>query len=756
MSSAIRTVALAALALAVWALAKYGEAMPTPLPANAPPTQFSAQRAEVTLARILGLERPHPASTPENAAVRARILKEFATLGVPVITDTAMGCNLEKRAGFLACGTVTDIIAGVRGGTGKSVILLAHYDSVPAGPGAADDESGVATVLETARALRARGGKTRHPVMAVLTDGEEYGLLGANAFLDNPALRDRVGVAINVEARGNRGQSRLFQTSPGAAKLIDLYAANVPSYATSSFYAEIYKYMPNDTDLTPFIHDGLPSVNFAFADNVAHYHTPLDLRRNLSLATLQQHGDNMLGMAAALANTDFTSLKSHDEVYVDVLGRWLPRFPQSWALPGAIALLILLIVAMEISHGEKMNMRERLRAAAVFPAMVIGAGLAGWLLSFVAQSVSGMPDPAYAHPVALRIALALGVAGVALLVSRLAGLRAAAANVWYWFALLGVITAAFVPGFSPYFLLPLAVATVLMLTAARTGPAAREAALLVSALAALVIWLGLVASGETLMGLKLHPLFTIPAAIGAATLVPLLSARPLSARVWRFAAGGCFAGALVAAIVAGFQPSYCETSPQRLNLNYVVDNATGNATWAADATAPLPSSLRAAAKFSAAPETPYPSSWLKAYLAPAERAQVKMPGAAVVANARAGSGRRVMLKLEGSSDAAMMWLVLPGTAGLKSATLGQKTVRIPADWAAQKQIVIACMTADCASLPVTLDMASMGALNVTLIERRAGLPAFGARLAAARGKLAVSSQFGDGIVLITPMTVAGL
>lgn len=756
MSSAIRTVALAALAVAVWALAKYGVAMPTPLPADAPSAQFSALRADATLARILGPERPHPASTPENAAVRARILKEFATLGVPATAYTGMGCNLEKRAGVLACGTVTDIIAPVLPGEGKAVVLLAHYDSVPAGPGAADDESGVATVLETARALRAKGGKTLHPVMAVLTDGEEYGLLGAAAFLADPARRDRVGVAINVEARGNRGQSRLFQTSPGAAKLIDLYAANVSSYATSSLYAEIYKYMPNDTDLTPFIHDGLPSVNFAFADNVAHYHTPLDLRRNLSLATLQQHGDNMLGMAAALAQTDFAGLKSHDEVYVDVLGRWLPRFPQSWALPGAIALLILLIVAMEMSRGEKVSMRERLRAAAIFPTLLAGAALTGWLLSFVAQFVSGMPDPAYAHPVALRIALALGVAGAAILVSRLSRARAAAANVWYWFALLGIVTAAFVPGFSPYFLLPLAVAVVAMLATARTGPqsAAREAALLVSALAALVLWLGLATSGETLMGLKLHPLFTVPAAIGAATLAPLLAVRPLPLRAWRFTVGGCFAGTLVAAVVAGFQPSYCETSPQRLNLNYIVDNGTGNAYWAADATAPLPPSLRAAAKFSATPETPYPSSRIEAYLAPAERAEVRIPGAAVVANARTSSGRRVALAFRGSQEAAMMFLVLPGAAGLKSVTLGHKTVRIPADWAEQKRVVIACMTADCASLPVTLDMASMDALNVTLIARHAGLPAFGARLAAARGKLAVPSTFGDGIVLIASLTVA--
>ena len=116
-------------------------------------------------------------------------------------------------------------------GQGKAIILLAHYDSVPAGPGAADDGSGVAAVLETARALRARaakGAKSLHPVIAVLTDGEEYGLLGADAFLSDPPLRSLVGAVINVEARGNQGQSRLFQTSPAASKLTRSVCGSCP------------------------------------------------------------------------------------------------------------------------------------------------------------------------------------------------------------------------------------------------------------------------------------------------------------------------------------------------------------------------------------------------------------------------------------------------------------------------------------------------------------------------------------------------
>ena len=756
-ASVMRVLALAALAVAVWALAKYGQAMPRVVPADAPLTEFSAMRADATLARLLGPEKPHPASTAENAAVRERIFKEFEEMGVPAMHDTAMGCDVGRRAAYVACATVTDIIAGVRGGKGKAIILLAHYDSVPAGPGAADDESGVATVLETARALRARGGKTLHPVIAVLTDGEEYGLLGAAAFLDNPVLKGRVGAVINVEARGNRGASRLFQTSPGNEKLIDLYAASVPTYATSSLYAEIYKYMPNDTDLTLFIRDGFPAFNFAFADNVAHYHTPLDLRRNLSLATLQQHGDNMLGVAGALMQTPYADLKGPDAVYVDVLGRWLLHIPESWALPGAIALLILLAGAVAVSHGPKVETREWLRAAAIFPALLIGAGAAGWLLSEIAGLVSGMPDPSYAHPIALRTALTLGVAAVTIAVSRLAGLRAAAGAVWLWLSVLGVAVALFLPGFSPYFLVPAAFAAGLMLATARLGwgSAVGRVALAVASLAGLVLWLQLAASGETLMGLALHPLFTLPAAFGVATLVPLLATPQLPKRFWLYATGGCFGLAIAAAVVAGFQPAYSESAPQRLNLNYIVDNATGDARWAADATAPLPPALRAAAKFSETPEQPYSSSWRKAYLAPAERAAVRMPAATILVNARAGLTRTVTLGLNGSPDAAMMTLVMPGAAKLRRVVIGQKAVDVPDAWAKQNFVTIACMSRDCATMPVTLDMADNGPLSLTIVERRAGLPGFGARLAQARGKTAVPSQFGDGIMLLTPVAVPG-
>jgi len=250
------SLALLLLAAGFWFLQTYGRATPDVISSAGSAREFSADRAEQVLARLLGPEKPHPVSSDENARVRVRIETELSRLGLHPYALRGFACHSPHDNGVLICASVTDVIADVKPGEGKAIVLLAHYDSVPAGPGAADDESGVATAIETARALMARGLPGKHPVMAVLTDGEEADLLGAAAFLKDSRLKARVGAVVNVEARGNRGPSLLFQTSAGDGPLIDLYAKYVPEYATSSLYHEIYRFLPNDTDLTLFIAAG--------------------------------------------------------------------------------------------------------------------------------------------------------------------------------------------------------------------------------------------------------------------------------------------------------------------------------------------------------------------------------------------------------------------------------------------------------------------------------------------------------------------
>ena len=51
-----------------------------------------------------------------------------------------------------------------------------------------------------------------------------------------------------------------------------------------------------------------------------------------------------MGLADALRRTDFAALKGDNAIYLDVLGRWLPRLPQAWALPLSIIAFVLIVV----------------------------------------------------------------------------------------------------------------------------------------------------------------------------------------------------------------------------------------------------------------------------------------------------------------------------------------------------------------------------------------------------------------------------
>lgn len=756
----LRLVLLAVLALAVWGAAKYAQYVPQPLGLAAPANVFSAARADATLGRILGPEIPHPLSSDENALVRARIVREFASLGIAAQPYRAFGCRTSQRYAVVLCGTVTNLLAPVlpaSGGEGasndKAIVMLAHYDSVPAGPGAADDGSGVASVLETARALRASGTKSKHPVLAVITDGEEAGLLGAAAYVDNSVLLGHTGAVVNVEARGNQGRSQLFQTSAGNAPLIALYAKSAGSYASSSLYEEIYKRMPNDTDLTLFLGKGMPAFNFAFTGRVAHYHTPLDRRENLSAATLQQQGDNLFDVTHALMTADFASLApAGNAVYLDLQGVLLPRMPASWALPIAIILLLLLIVATLFARARKNSPLQWLAAFAMPPALLLAAGLMGWLLFTIAALLSGMPDPSYAYPLVLRWSLGLGVVFSALLVMRFAHAHALAMAVWLWFAALGVVTAIFVPGLSPYFLLPTLLATIGALVAMRAPSRAiefgGEALLFAGAVLALVIWLGLSVAGEQVMGLKLHPLVTISAAFAAMTLVPFAAARPPSSRLWLRSAVGVLVLALVTSVGAAFVPAYSAVSPQRLNINYVENHITGKAMWAADADAPLPQSLRKVADFSNTPTRVTPLSRGLSYVAPAGALRFLPPQAQMISNMRAGKGHVASFNLRGSAGTAQMFLSIPAKAGLSGITINGKVLETPKLSDDTKNIFIGCMSADCAGANVRLQFSTQELTDVTIGELHFGLPPGGAALQAARPQNAVPSQSGDTTLII--------
>ena len=726
MLAALRVWFLGLLAVGSWALAIWGAPLAVPLGANAGPSEFSASRAQAVMTRILAGQKPHPAGTAENQAVRDRLLAELATLNVPAETLSGMSC-LSRRYG-ISCGTVSDIVAEAIPGDGKAILLVAHLDSVAAGPGAGDDASGVAAVVETVRALKA-GPAGRHPVLILITDGEELGLLGANLFLTHPEWAGRVGVVVNAEARGNQGPSYLFQTSAGDEKLIDLYARNVSRPATSSLYGEIYKYLPNDTDLTLFLRAGLPGFNFAFIGDVAQYHTPRDGSGNLSPASLQSQGDNVLGLVRGLEATDFAALTGGAAIYFDILQRWLPRLPLAFALPLAAGSFLVIALAGWLNRRHRPKLRRPLAGLVMPPLLLLGCVAMGFAVTALAGLIAGNANPAFAHPLALRIALASGAWAMALFTTPRAGATAS----WLWLSGAGVAAAIFAPGLSPYFIFPSLVAALLLLLTVGFG---RGIALIFSALAALIVFIGFAASGEAIMGLSAHPLFTVPLAIGLTALLPVMAAQKMGEGFSRVSVFLALLIAVCATAVAGFQPSYSADQPERLNLRYVEKD--GQAWWLADPVSQLPPSLRSAAAFSMTPQVV--AAW-NGYAAPGGIVQLPMPSASVTRD-----GNSVGLDLHGSADASGMALIVP--AGLKSVTVSGVKVRAP-----EGRVTINCATPDCASVNMVLEFAGAPPKSLLLAEQRYGLPANAAFLLKARPDWAVPSGQGDVSVLAEDVAI---
>lgn len=322
------------------------EGTPDPVPATASQDLFSAERAVVYLNAFA--TAPHPVGSAEHSRVRDYLVSQLITLGVT--PDVQRTTGVTPR--YEVAGTVENIVARLKGTSGSTdaVALVAHYDSVAAGPGAGDDGAGVAALLETLRALRA-GSSLRNDMIFLFTDGEEDGLLGASAFVaENLAAKD-VRVVVNFEARGNAGESQMFETSAGNGRLVQIYAQAAPHRSGSSLTYEIYKHMPNDTDMTVFKKAGAAGLNFAFIGHWEAYHTPLDSPQLLDRGSLQQQGENALSLARSLGSADFAQLQDRDAVFFSVPGNFFAHYSSRFIWPLTLVCGVVLFSVIFFANG---------------------------------------------------------------------------------------------------------------------------------------------------------------------------------------------------------------------------------------------------------------------------------------------------------------------------------------------------------------------------------------------------------------------
>jgi len=328
----------------------YQATPPGGAPSTAAVTEFSSARAREHLKVIA--QEPRPVGSLGHAKARDYIVQQLTAMGVNPEIQKTTAINEMWGSPFPAA-TVENIIARVKGTeSGKALMVAGHYDSVATGPGAGDCGSCVAAMLETLRALKS-GPSLKNDVVFLFTDGEENGLLGAIAFMKEYAGANDVGIALNLEARGTGGPSVMFETSDGNGWLIR-ELANASQYpVANSLSYEIYKRLPNDTDLTVFKRAGLAGLNFAFIKGVNHYHTSLDSIDNIDERSLQHHGSYALSLLRHIGNLNLERPEQDNVVYFNTLGPTLIYYSGAWVIPLMCLTLALFVAALIYGFKRK-------------------------------------------------------------------------------------------------------------------------------------------------------------------------------------------------------------------------------------------------------------------------------------------------------------------------------------------------------------------------------------------------------------------
>jgi hypothetical protein len=576
-------------------------------------------------------ERPHPLGSPENDRVREELLRRLETLGfetrvqaVAVVFDHPLREETSVRAAW-----PRNVLARRPGSTDSPAIaLMTHYDSVPSGPGAGDAASGVATLLETARALAASEESLARDLLLVITDGEEVGLMGAQGFLQEDPWAERIGLLLNFEARGASGPPFMFQTGPGNAALVSRFATVAPYPTASSTSIEVYRRMPNDTDATIVEAAGLPYLNFAFVDDYFRYHAGSDTPENLSLRSLQHEGENTLALVRHLASLETLLTSPGDATYFNLSPFVLLRYPEEVTMAVGIGALLVGLWALVVGWRG-----GRFRLPGLATGVVWSA--AGWLGTF--WGIGGIyrlaGDPArpfalfYRYHLlvaafflltlgflaglwnerqrarrvsaataallvlaALALAPEIGLAAVAavlllaLCVARPAWFRGdgvAAAHLVVWLVLLG-LTLAQAPHASFLFAWPLLLGGAVLGRTWRTHPESRVGHALAFA-PAVMLWASILYTIYLALGVE-NPgmamaVLALVLGLGAAWLHRSVGARTALALA--------VAGAAIVAFVAWSDP-YGPATPRPAEVLYALDADAGEAFWATRDTATIP------------------------------------------------------------------------------------------------------------------------------------------------------------------------
>lgn len=718
----------------VTVLVIYGQRQPQALSATAPADVFAAGRAKELLNRIA--DRSHPVGTAEHGAVRDYLLQQLANLGLDAQVQRTTSIN-SRLSNPVTAGTVENIIARLPGNENhQAVLLMAHYDSVPTGPGASDDGSSVAAILETVRALRT-GPPLKNDLIVLFTDAEEAGLLGSSAFTSQHPFAKDVGVALNFEARGSSGPVLMFETSAGNRWLIDEFAQSASYPAANSLMYAVYKLLPNDTDLSVFKQARFKGLNFAFVEEPTHYHTQLDNLANMDERSLQQQGSLLLGLTRHLGNADLSATTSQDAVYFDLFNAAVVHYPESWAIPVAVA--VLLVFVGVVGYGLKRRQLGFSGIAAGSVALVLSTILSWLIVSLIWRLVVVLHSQYRSTPwgdtynskwyfisfLALTAAITVAVGAPFSRRIRLLDLWVGALSCWL---VLMVVTAIALPGGSYLFTWPLLISLLALLLALvardETGSLSltRQVLLLVGAAAGLILFVPVIrvlfaALTINSSGMVMAPVVLLFGLFGPQ--IYLLTRRKgwlLPVALTLTSASFLIAGS----VTSGFS----ERQPKANNIFYGLDADKGAAVWASTDGQPdewTAQFFSQQAQMQSLPQFfPLRSNQFRTAAAPVQ--SLTAPVVQVLADTKGDSSRTLKLKIMSTRQASVISIGVESDEDVKGTFLNGQPIKVESSAVAGNKWGLRYFAVPAEGIELTLEAKSTQPLTISVVDQSYGLP----------------------------------
>ncbi len=723
---------------------------PPPKPATISPTEFSADRAREVLHRLVGDGIPHPSGSPQNDVVRGRVIDELTRIGYKPDVQNGFSCDE-----FGDCGMVKNVVAKLDGTQpGASVLVAAHYDSVAAGPGASDDGVGAAAVIEIARALKSRP-VPQHPVVILIDDGEEAGLLGARVFVDEHPWAKDVRAAVNIDNRGTSGPSLMFETGNANQWVMRIFAANIKHPATSSIFYTAYKQLENDTDFTVFKAAGYQGVNFAFIGDEPHYHTPLDNFENSNPASMQDHGNNGLAMASAFANTDLSATPESEAVFFDIFNRWTICWPANWDLRFSFAaLFVLLLEIAALIYRKRLTLAETLWGVGFWILTLVTIAVAALVLRRFLALTGAQPVDWIAHPLpALTAFFSLPIAMIvlySLIFAKRTGAWGLWTGVWICWASAALAASHYFPGASYLLLVPTCAAVVAALPFCARRTESESVAFLASLLP--LIAAGILGSSLTIL---LYPCLGTPGLVVIALNVGVLLS-PLAPIVARFKTvkrlssftvlGAAFAVFGLATFAAFVAPAYSAKSREHMNIEYVQDADSGKSQWAVwPGSGKLPEPVRVATSFKHQDHSLFPWDQDVPYLADAPHLDLAPPTFTILESSEAGARRQYRALVRSERGASDVTVFFPPDSGIADVAMENERIQQPSPRILRYSngwYHFECSTMPTHGVEMSFTLPAGKPLSVVTVDETYNLPLEGSFLSKARPLTTV--QFGEG------------